>query len=106
MKRLLAFGRLSHDSQSVLTAVHHAARMGLKLCFNVFSPNNLVRPKLRVAVFTHADDGGRGFSYDPQFALRHDTSLAPNACANETAPVPKYEALGVWSANRKTPPGK
>jgi len=91
MKRLLAIGRLSHDSQSILTAVHRAAPMDLKLCFNIFHANNLVRPKLCVAVFAHADDGGWGFSYDPQFALRHDTSLAPNVCANETAPVPtKY----------------
>ena len=80
--RLLAFGRLAHDPQSVLTAVERLAVVGVERGLNL-----RVRPvKLRTAPF--ADSKGRIALDDSQFAFCHATSLAPNACANETAPVP------------------
>jgi hypothetical protein len=49
--------------------------------------------KLRTATFT---DGKSGILFDDsQFALCHEDSLAPNACGNETAPVPLYETAPV-----------
>jgi hypothetical protein len=39
-------------------------------------------------------DGESGILFDdPQFAFCHEYSLAPNACANETAPVPEFRAF-------------
>lgn len=45
--------------------------------------------KLRTTTFTNGKSGIP--LHDPQFAPRHEDSLAPNACANETAPVPLAE---------------
>lgn len=82
MKRLLAFGSFAHDPQRVLAAIQRLAIVGIEC-----GPNLGVRSiKLRTATF--ADAKGGILFHDPQFAFRHEYSLAPNACANETAPVP------------------
>ena len=67
--RLLVLGRFAHDSQGVLTAIGQRAFVGVKLCLNIGIP------ELGVASFAYADRR-RGSLYDPQFALRHDCSLA------------------------------
>jgi hypothetical protein len=42
-------------------------------------------------------DGESGILFDdPQFAFCHEYSLAPNACANETAPVPGASLFLLW----------
>jgi hypothetical protein len=66
---LLVFGRLAHDPQRVLAAIYRLALMGIKLRLNIDTL------KLSVAPFADGD-GRRGWFYDPQFALRHDCSLA------------------------------
>ena len=67
--RLLVLGRFAHDPQSVLTAIGELAFVGVKLCLNI------AILELGVASFATAN-GRRGSLYDPQFALRHDCSLA------------------------------
>ena len=67
--RLLVLGRFAHDSRGILTAIGERAFVGVKLCLNI----GIL--ELSVASFTYAD-GRRGSLYDPQFALRHDCSLA------------------------------
>ena len=80
MSGLLIFGRFAHDPQGVLTAVEGLTIMGLKRSVNL----GFSTVELRATSF--AD--GEILFHDPQFSLRHEDSLAPNACANETAPVP------------------
>jgi hypothetical protein len=43
---------------------------------------------LDIAAFAYAEGRISVISHDTQFALWHEPSLLPNACANETAPVP------------------
>lgn len=65
-KMLLVFCGFTHDSQSVLAAIYGLALMGVELCLNI-----------GIAEFgaaTFADP--KPLFYDPQFALRHDCSLA------------------------------
>ncbi len=79
---LFIFGRFANDPQSILTAVERLANMGIER-----GPNLGVRTaKLRTTPFA---DGKSGVAaHDPKFSFRHENSLAPNASANETAPVP------------------
>ena len=89
MKRLLAFGSFAHDPQSILAAVYRFADVILEGGRNCFPRIGL---ELGIAAFTNADHHRSRF-YDSQFSLWHDNSLAPNACANETAPVPEFRAF-------------
>ncbi len=84
MKRLLAFRSFAHDPKRVLAAVYRFADVTLEGGLNCFPR---IRLELGIAAFTDSDHHGSRF-YDSQFALGHEHSLAPNACANETAPVP------------------
>jgi hypothetical protein len=73
--RLFIFGCFPHDSQSILTGVNQLALVGVK--------SGVDRPfrfglKLEVAALANADHR-RVWSYDSQFALRHDFSLAHSA---------------------------
>jgi hypothetical protein len=82
MKRLLAFRSFAHDPQRVLAAVRQLALMGIERGLNI----GVCTVKLGATTFA---DGKSGILFhDPQFALCHEYSLALNACANETAPVP------------------
>ncbi len=67
--RLFIFGRFAHDSQGILAAVGQFALMNIELCLNI----GIL--KLSVAPFADAN-GWRSLLYNPQFALRHDCSLA------------------------------
>jgi hypothetical protein len=69
VKRLLAFGRFTHDAQRVLAAVHRLARMSVEICLNP------IALELGVAPFADA----KALFHNPQFALRHDSSLAQTA---------------------------
>lgn len=69
---LLAFRGFAHDPQGVLAAIQRLALVGIKLDLNV----SIL--ELGIASLAHAD-GGRGLFHNPQFALRHDSSLAHRA---------------------------
>ena len=84
MRQSLVFGSLAHDAKGVLTAVYGFTDMILEGSLNCFPRIGL---KLGIAAFTNSDHQRKGF-YDSQLALGHGNSLALNACANETAPVP------------------
>lgn len=85
--KLLAFGRFADDPQRVLTAVQGLAIMGIELDLNLGVRN----AKLRTTAFAYSKSGL--LFHDPQFALCHEYSLAPNTCANETTPVPNPTRL-------------
>jgi hypothetical protein len=68
--------RFAHDPQGVLTTVHWLTLVNEEQCFNLCGRVWQVGFELSVAPFTYADGWRRGFLYDPQFALRHDCSLA------------------------------
>jgi hypothetical protein len=70
--RLFIFGRFAHDPQSVLAAIACSALVSIECRLNSLLGIGL---KLRVATFAHAEDR-RSFSYDSQFALWHEPSLA------------------------------
>jgi len=87
MKRLFAFGSFAHDPQGVLAAVQRLAIVGIELRLNLA----VCTTKLRATTLA---DGESGILFDdPQFAFCHEYSLAPNACANETSPVPEFRAF-------------
>jgi hypothetical protein len=88
MRKLLVFGSFAHDSQSVLTAVHRLALVLIKLPQNVGLRVQDTGLELSIAAFTNTYGWQGDDLYDPQCAFLHENSLAPNACANETAPVP------------------
>ncbi|MGA3088637.1 MAG: hypothetical protein ABSD75_08500 [Terriglobales bacterium] len=69
MKRLLIFGRFTHDPQSVLATVYGLALVGVELGLNVLAL------ELGIAPLTDAK-GRRVRLYESQFALCHDPSLA------------------------------
>ena len=88
--RLLVLGRFAHDPQSILATVGQFALMGIERGFNFLLRFGL---ELRVAAFAYSDYR-RVLFYDPQFARRHDCSLAHpagrrNACGKQTAPLPR-----------------
>jgi hypothetical protein len=83
--RLLVFSGFAHDSQRILAAVHRLALVGIERGKDRSQP---IVFELGIAPFTDADER-RGVFHDSHLALRHGYSLAPNACANETAPVPE-----------------
>jgi hypothetical protein len=85
MKRLFAFGCFAHDAQSILAAIQRLAVVDIERGFNL----GVCAAKLGARAFAYGKC--RVLSHDPQFALCHGNSLAPNACANETAPVPSGE---------------
>jgi hypothetical protein len=87
VKQLLAFRGLAHDPQGILTAIYQFALVHTKLERNVGVSIRQAGLKLSIAPFTYASSR-RALLHNPQFALCHEDSLAPNACANETAPVP------------------
>ena len=66
MKFSSTFGSFSNNPHGVLAAVYRLAPMGVELCLNIGAL------KLSVAPFTDA----KPLFHDPQFALRHDCSLA------------------------------
>jgi hypothetical protein len=68
-KQLLAFRSFAHDPQGILAAVYGLALMGIELGLNI----GIL--ELSVAPFAYAD-GRRTLLHDPQFACRHDCSLA------------------------------
>src|SRR5271165_3770227 len=79
---LLAFGCFADDPQSVLATVQRLAVVGIERSLYL----GVCAAKRRTTTFT---DSKSGILFnDPQFALRHEDSLPPFACANETAPVP------------------
>jgi len=94
---LLVFGRFTNDPKCVLATVYMLALVGIKLTLNcILSLPQFVRVcgELRVAMFTDAEQWNASrFLYDPKFSLWHKDSLAPNACANETAPVPALRQI-------------
>jgi hypothetical protein len=95
MKRLLAFGCFAHDPQRVLAAVHRLADVITEPLANFLygvAGKTAIRLELGVAAFAYAEGRIPVISHDTQFALWHEDSLAPNACANETAPVPAISA--------------
>ena len=65
MKQLLAFSGLAHDPQSVLAAVYQFALVSVELCLNIISRRRKAGLELGIAVFAHADGGGRASFYDP-----------------------------------------
>ena len=77
--QLLAFLGFAHDRQGVLAAVYRVALVGIILCGNVSLGIRGTRLEVCIAAFTNAEDRRRGYFYDPQFALRHDCSLAHRA---------------------------
>jgi hypothetical protein len=81
---LFAFGCLADDPQRVLAAVYGLAPVGIERSLNL----GVCPAKLGATAFAHGN-GGILF-HDPQSTLCHEYSLAPNACANETAPVPRF----------------
>ena len=66
ISRLFAFGCLAHDPQCILAAVRRLAFVSIELGLNV----GIL--KLSTAPFTDS----KALFHDPQFALRHDFSLA------------------------------
>jgi len=81
MKRSLAFRGLPHDPQGVLTAVYGFARMCVELLCDVqlssWSYDSAGGFKGFVAADTCTQkSAARVVLHDPQFALRHDCSLA------------------------------
>jgi hypothetical protein len=82
--RLLAFGRLAHDPQSVLAAIQRLAIMGIERGLNLG-----IRPtELRATAL--ADSKSGVLFHDSEVLFRHGDSLAPNTCGNETAPAPRF----------------
>jgi hypothetical protein len=70
MKPLFAFRGLADNPQSVLAAIHRLALVGLKMGLNIIL-------ELCVAPLTDAQNGYTfDPRHDPEFALRHDCSLA------------------------------
>ncbi len=74
--KLFVFRGFTDDPQGILTAVHRLALVGIELCLNVGFEIRKAGLELGVAAFAYADGRWRGLLYDPQFALRHDCSLA------------------------------
>jgi hypothetical protein len=66
VRRLFVFGSFTHDPQSVLAAVYGLAFVGIELALNIIA--------LELSVASFAD--AKSLFHDPQFALRHDCSLA------------------------------
>jgi hypothetical protein len=66
MRRLLAFGGFTHDTQSVLATVNRFALVGVELYLNIGIP------ELSVAPFAYA----KALFHDTKFALGHVQSLA------------------------------
>jgi hypothetical protein len=91
MRQLLAFGGLAHDPQRVLATIQRLAfvtgekRLNLPLRWLFFCQ---LRFKLAVACFAYSVNETGDTSYNTQLSLWHTASLAPNACENETAPLP------------------
>ena len=97
MKRLLVLGGFAHDPQRILAAVQGLADVRVELLLNgrLGIAHVGVARELSIAAF--ADSEYRSVPnlfHDSQIALRHEYSLAPNACANETAPVPTCALVG------------
>lgn len=82
MKLLPVFRSFAHDSQRILAAVQRLAIVGIKRSLNL----GVCAVKLGATAFAYGKS--RILFHDPQFALCHEDSLALNAFANETAPVP------------------
>lgn len=75
-------GSFADDSQCVLAGVQWLAVVSIERGTNL----RVSTTELRTAALT---DGESGIPLDdPQFAFRHENSLAPKGCANEMAPVP------------------
>jgi hypothetical protein len=85
---LLAFGGLTDDAQSVLAAVYGLALVRSE-CRRYFyrRTGSFGRLELRIAAFADRN-GWSGPLHESEFSLRHENSLPPKGCANETAPVP------------------
>jgi hypothetical protein len=66
MSRLLVFRSFAHDPQGVLAAVQLFALVGVKLYLHVLA--------LELSATSFANT--KPLFHDPQFALRHDFSLA------------------------------
>jgi len=69
MTCLFIFRRFAHDPQGVLATVYQFALVGVEFCLNIGIF------ELSVAPLAYADSWRRLFD-DPQFALRHNRSLA------------------------------
>jgi hypothetical protein len=95
--KLLPFGCLVDDTKCVLAAVKRLALVPPVLFFNLplrrlfFGMGGF---ELSATGFAHGmDETGNASDYS-QFSFRHETSLAPNACEHETAPVPDFSSNG------------
>jgi len=69
VRRLLIFGRFAHDAKRVLATVYRLALVGIKLGLNA--------GVFELGITPFADS--KPLFHDPQFALRHDLSLAHSA---------------------------
>jgi hypothetical protein len=83
MKRLLAFGGLTVDPESIFAATRRFANVAIELLldtdlgFREIIKFARVCRELRVASFTGSQNRNFfGSFYDPEFAPRHDPSLA------------------------------
>jgi hypothetical protein len=86
-----SFGRFAHDSQGILAAIQRLAFVGIERGLNL----GVCAVELRATAF--ADGKARAALYDSEFALRHEDSLPPKGCANETAPVPEsWDGDKIW----------
>jgi hypothetical protein len=82
MNRLLVLSRFADDSQGVLTAILWFTGMrGERF-------QNLVVRSSKRGIAPLTDCQPRFVSNDAKFSGTHENSLAPDACAKETAPVP------------------
>src|ERR1700733_5792 len=95
MRALLVFGGFADDPQRVLATVYRFALVCVELLLN--NPCRILDgkfpsvgdPELLIASHTYPKIGSRTDALnDLKFAFWHKYSLAPNACANETAQVP------------------
>ena len=76
---LLAFGRLAHDPQCILTAVHRLALVGIELPLDGRLRISPIRVCAELRIASFADSECRDIPdslYDPKIAFWHDRSLA------------------------------
>ena len=83
MSKLLVFGRLAHDTQGILAAIYGLTDMRCER-LKYFLVGAVKR---RIATF--ADNEFRVMSHNAELSGTHWYSVSPEACANETAPLPR-----------------
>ena len=91
MKRLFVFRSFAYDSQRVLATVHQLAGVCVELFLNggLRVAHAGIARELGIATFADSEHWSiPNLFHDSQLSPWHEYSLAPKACANETAPVP------------------